>query len=148
MSNYFYNNIGISSLAILYTLKNYKKGLELSKLFLIIPFVSNNTLVTYLSRKNIEILSLDSLIIEKNHLFVNFNSLYKENITLTLNTLQFLNDIKIIKFKNNKVFLDKEMTYHKDMGKRCEKIYEASKNLAKLLEEKNEKIYLNLRIIL
>ena len=55
MTNYFYNNIGICATSILSILKEHEEDIELTKLFLIMPFISHKQLLNYLSRKNIVI---------------------------------------------------------------------------------------------
>jgi len=146
MDNYFYNNIGICSSALVATLQEFDREVELTKLFLIMPFLSHKQLTNYLSRGNVNILSLDSLLIDKKSYFTNFNKRFYQSLPLTINTLQYLNDIEIIQIEKNKVTLLKNIQYDSTMGKRAEKIYKASKNIVKILNESNEKLYLNLRI--
>lgn len=146
MNNYFYNNIGICSTSIISVLEKSQGELELNKLFLIMPFITHKQLLSYLSNKNVVLLSLDSFIIDKNNYFTNFNKRFYQSLTLTINTIQFLNDIETIQIFDNKVRLIKHINYDKKMGTRTEKIYKASTNIATLLEEPNEKLYLNLRI--
>lgn len=146
MDNYFYNNIGICASSILSTLQEINEEVELTKILLIMPFLSHRELTNYLSKANVKILSLDGLLIDKKSYFTNFNKRFYQSLPSTINSLQFLQDIEIIQIKENKVSLLKEITYNKEMGKRAEKVYKASKNIAKILKESNEKLYLNLRI--
>lgn len=146
MDSYFYNNIGICSSALITILREFNREVELPKLFLIMPFLSHKQLTNYLSRGNVNILSLDSLLIDKKSYFTNFNKRFYQSLPLTINTLQYLHDIEIIQIKENKVNLVKNIQYNNAMGKRAEKIYKASKNIVKILNESNEKLYLNLRI--
>jgi hypothetical protein len=146
VNNYFYNNIGICATSIISVLEKSDGKLELNKVPLIMPFITHKQLLSYLSNKKITILSLDSLIIDKNHYFTNFNKRFYESLTLTINAIQFLNDIESIQIYDNKVKLIKSIKYHKSMGTRSEKIYKASQNITTLLNESSEKLYLNLRI--
>lgn len=145
LNDYFYNNIGINSISIISTLKENNKKLELTKVFLIMPLISHNELLNYLSN-NINIHSLDNLIVNKNSCFVNFNKRFYQSIIKTINAIQYLIDVEIIKLEKNKIVLLKEITYDKRMGRRAEKIYKASKNISNILNESNEKLYLNLRV--
>jgi hypothetical protein len=146
MDNYFYNNIGICSFSIVSILQESNQELELTKIFLIMPFFSHKELTNYLSRGNVNILSLDSLLIDKKSYFTNFNKRFYQSLSLTINTLQYLHDIEMIQIKENKVKLLKTIEYEKTMGKRAEKINKASKNIVKILQESNQKLYLNLRV--
>ena len=146
MDSYFYNNIGICSLSIVSIVKENNNELELSKVPLIMPIVAHKQLLNYMSSKSSVINSLDGLIISKYHFFSNFNKKFYEFLPLTLNTIQFLVDIEIIELSDNKIYLLKEYEYEKTMGTRVEKIFKASKNIVKILDENNEKLYLNLRV--
>ena len=110
------------------------------------PFFSHKELTNYLSRSNVNILSLDSLLIDKKSYFTNFNKRFYQSLSLTMNTLQYLHDIEMIRITENKVKLLKRIEYEKAMGKRAEKINKSSKNIVKILLESNEKLYLNLRV--
>ena len=146
MNNYFYNNIGICATSIISVLKEYNDDIELTKIFLIMPFISHKQLLNHLCRATTNIQSIDSLIIDKNSHFTNFNKRFNQSIILTINTIQYLNDIENIAIKDNKVVLIKDISYNNEMGKRAEKIYKASANISNILKETNEKLFLNLRI--
>jgi len=146
LNDYFYNNIGINSISIISTLIKNNKQLELSKVFLIMPIISHKELLNYLSNQKTIVNSLDNLIVNKNRCFINFNKRFYQSIVQTINTIQYLNDVEIIKLEKSNIILLKEINYDKKMGKRAEKIYKASKNISNILNESNEKLYLNLRV--
>jgi hypothetical protein len=146
MNNEFYNNIGICSSSIIAILEQFNDDIDITKIFLIMPIISHKQLLNHLSHASVKVLSLDGLIIDKNKYFSNFNKRFYQSLPLTLNTLQFLNDIEIIQLKKNKVRLLRSIPYDKKMGKRVNKIYKSAKNIATVLNESNEKLYLNLRI--
>jgi hypothetical protein len=140
-----YNNFGITAIAINSVL-TFSGELPISKVLLIMPLFTNKELTSHLSRATTQIKSIEKLISEKTPLFSNFNKRYYDSLVNSLNAIQLLietNKILMIdgKLKNNLPF-----QYNTSMGKRAEKIFTASQNVSKLLQEKNENLYLNLRI--
>jgi len=141
----YYNNFGLGVVSIGSTLAHIE-SISISKLCLIFPLLSHQELLNYLSRKTTEVQSIEKLIIDKTSCFSNYNKRYYDSLCLTLNAVQYLNDLGYIKFTNNHVILLKPLQYDEGMGKRAGKIFRASKNIAILLQEKSEKLYLNLRV--
>ena len=78
--------------------------------------------------------------------FANFNKRYFDSLVLTVNALQYLTDTKYLYFDNGIVTLAKPFEYNKKMGSRANKIFKASANTARLLNERTDKLYLNLRV--
>ena len=49
-------------------------------------------------------------------------------------------------FENGNLLLMKEMQFDSGMGKRADKIYRAANNVAKLLADNSNNLYLNLKV--
>jgi hypothetical protein len=145
MKSDYYNNIGIGIISLAFILKHSKK-LSVSKTFLIMPFISHSELLGYLGRKTTIIKSIEKIIIDKTSYFSNFNRRFYDSLSLTMNSIQYLYDLKYIHYADNEIVLIKPLEYSNPMGRRAEKIYNASKNISNLLNEDIENLYLNLRI--
>lgn len=141
----YYNNIGIGVVS-LGAILNQSKELSISKIFLIFPFLSHQKLTQYLGRKTTNIKSSEKLIVEKSSFFSNFNKRYTDSLVTTVNALQYLNDMGYVKIYDEKVMLEKPFEYDKKMGSRAEKIFKASENIALILRENSDNLYLNLRV--
>jgi hypothetical protein len=140
-----YNNIGIESVATVFVLQRMK-SIPITKALLISPIISHRELLSYLSKSNVKIQSLEKLIIEKTSFFSNFNKRFYDNLCNSINTIQFLHEIELADIADNSISIRSEIQFNKDMGNRAEKIYKASANISKILAESAEKLYLNLRI--
>lgn len=145
MSLNIFNNFGVGSVAIMAVL-NHCKSLPVAKITLIYPLIAHQELLGYLSNSRTNVKSLDKLLIEKTVYFSNFNNRYYDSLSSSFNALQYLNDQGYIELKENIVYLTKNLDYSKAMGKRVNKIFSASENIASILNELSEKLYLNLRI--
>ena len=141
----YYNNLSMGVIA-LGSVLNQSKKLSISKLFLIFPLISHQNLLKYLGRSTTKIKSLEKLIIDKTPCFSNFNRRYVDSLVLTINSLQYLNDTGYIKVVNGNVTLIRPFEFDKKMGSRANKVFNASENVHRLLKEKTEKLYLNLRV--
>lgn len=141
----YYNNISIGIVA-LGSVLNQRKELPISKLFLIFPLISHQKLLQHLGRKTTKIKSIEKLIAEKTSFFSNFNKRYNDSLALTFNALQYLNDTGYVDVVDGTVILAKPFEYHKNMGSRSNKIFNASENISLLLKERVDKLYLNLRV--
>lgn len=141
----YYNNLSIGIVA-LGTVLNQSKELSMSKLFLIFPFLSHQMLLQHLGRSTTKITSIEKLIVEKTPCFSNFNKRYRDSLVLTINALQYLNDTGYVDVESGNVSLAKPFEYDNKMGSRANKIFNASKNIALLLKERSDKLYLNLRV--
>lgn len=141
----YYNNIGIGIVA-LGSVINQRKKLPISKLFLIFPLISHQKLLHHLGRNTTKIKSIEKLIVEKTSYFSNYNKRYKDSLALTVNALQYLNDAGYVDVMDGTVILAKPFEYHKKMGTRANKIFNASENISLLLKERTDKLYLNLRV--
>lgn len=145
MKSNYYNNLGLGIISLGFVLDK-TKILPLSKLFLILPFVTHAELLSYLARANTNIQSIEKLIVDKTVCFSNFNKRYYDALALTMEAIQYLNDLEYIQIENGKVTLIKDFNYDKSMGKRADKIYKTSTNIAKILKDRADNLYLNLRI--
>jgi hypothetical protein len=145
MKNHQYNNIGICSSAISFTLEHCDY-IELSKVLLIVPMIMHKDLLGYISRENSSVIGIDKLIIDKLECFTNFNHRFYDSLPQSINAIQFLSEIDVIHIEKSKVYGLNKIKYSDEMGTRAKKIWKASSNISKLLEEDASKLYLNFRI--
>ncbi|MDJ0766793.1 MAG: DUF6521 family protein [Myxococcota bacterium] len=145
MSDKLYNNLGICSLGIAFTLNHFDK-LPLSKAFLILPLITHRKLLGYLSNQRVQVKSIEKTVIDKTAFFSNFNQRYFDSIQNTINSIQFLNEIELLKLQDANLIPIKKLVYEPKMGKRANKLNSASKNISSLLTDTAEKLYLNLRV--
>jgi hypothetical protein len=145
ISKNLYNNIGIEAVSIMLIVQQ-AQSMPMSKILLILPIVTHRELLDYLSKKNAKIQGMEKLIIEKTSCFSNFNKRFYDNLCGTINAIQFLNEIGAIKIDDGSVSVKSEIPFDSAMGKRAEKISKASFNIANVLSDSVEKLYLNLRI--
>lgn len=138
-------NIGICSLGIIFTLQHIKE-LSIIKSLLIMPLIVSDGTLNYLSNSRTNILSLEELLVKKTSFFSNFNQRYLDSLPVSFNTIQFLNEIEIIQINGNSITLKHIYKYEKSMGKRGENIYKASPNIASILKQDANILYLNLRV--
>jgi hypothetical protein len=140
-----YNNFGICSTAIGFCLAESKK-MKVSSALLIMPIISNQELLSYISNAKTNFESIEQLIIRKPICFANFNARFYDSLSVTINAIQFLNETNYIKLENGYLLCMKKMEFHKSMGKRANKIYRARVNINKLIHADLSSIYRNLRI--
>lgn len=142
-----YNNVGIPTLAIAFTLANISnRKLPLSKAVLLMPFLMNKDLLAYLGHGAVKVKSLEKLIIENPGYFSKFNDFFYDSLSSSINAIQFLVELESVQIIDSDLILLKEIAYENSMGQRAKKINNAAPNLAKLMEDSLEKLYLNLRI--
>ena len=125
---------------------NQSKDLSISKLFLIFPLLSHQTLLQHLGRKTTRVKSIEKLVVEKTSCFSNFNKRYSDSLVVTVNALQYLNDTGYVTVDDGIKKKKKPFEYDKKMGNRACKMFNAAENIASILEEKSSKLYLNLRV--
>lgn len=141
----YYNNIGIGTIAIASILNHFEK-ISISKSFLIIPFISHLELTNFLARERTNIKSIEELISKKTSYFSNFNKRFFDSLTLTFNSIQYLIDMSYADCTEGEIKALKILDYNSSMGGRAEKIFKASKNIAKVIDDSETNLYLNLRI--
>lgn len=145
MVNSEYNNLGIGIISIMSVL-NKLEVLAIEKVFLILPIITNSELLSYLGRKDVEMMGIEQLIPHKIKCFVNFNKRFYDNLSVCINSLQYLFDMKYISINGSLIMKNKDLPFDKKMGKRAERIYNASERISKLLKENSNKLYLNLKV--
>ena len=145
MQNNTYNNLGFGIISIASVL-NIIKSLSVDKVFLIIPFFTHQELLAFLSNPRTEIKSIEQLVSHKINCFSNYNKRYFDSLVLAINSIQYLIDMEYAEFENGNLLLMKEMQFDSGMGKRAGKIYRAANNVAKLLADNSNNLYLNLKV--
>ncbi|MFZ2725237.1 MAG: three component ABC system middle component [Methylococcaceae bacterium] len=146
MNGNLYNNIGICSLAIAFIVQQTEE-LSLSQIILIMPIISHEELLKYLTRKTTNIQSIEQIIAHKAEYFTNFNDRFYDNLVVTLNSIQLLEEIEIIKLEKGKIISLERIDYEESMGKRAKRISDASILITKIITHKNiGSLYSNLRI--
>ena len=140
-----YNNFGIGSLGIAFTLR-YLAPLPLSKVLLVMPLISHKDLLQYLARKTTTIQSLEQLLVSHQKCFSNFNARFYDSMLTSINAIQFLVEIAMVDLVDGEIVSVKELDYDPAMGKRAQKIFDASQRIAELLKSDSAHLYTNLRI--
>lgn len=140
-----YNNIGIGIIAIGSVL-NINNEISLSKMTLIFPLITHTECLNYLARSSTKTTSIEKLIAERTSYFSNFNARYYDALCLSFSSIQYLTEMGYAKLEGNLLLKIKPLEYNKKMGKRATKIFKASNNISALLQENDEKLYLNLRV--
>ena len=139
------NNVAFASLAIALVASKFEK-IELCKVLLIMPILANKELTSYLANGRTKIKSLDKLIIDKLHCFSNFNKRYYDNLSTSINAIQFLAEMNVLSIENSFIKTIEKIDYESSMGPRIKTAEKASENIAKLLSQETSNLYLNLRI--
>jgi len=140
-----YNNFGISSLGMAFTLRHLAP-LPLSKSLLIMPIISHKDLLQYLARKTTTIQSLEQILVSHQKCFSNFNARFYDSLPTTINAIQFLAEMAMIDLVEGEIVSVKELDFVPDMGKRAKKIFDASQRIAEILKSDTAHLYTNLRI--
>jgi len=139
------NNLAFSSLAISIVVEKSQE-LELTKALLIMPLIAHKELLSYLANGRTQIISLDKLIIDKLHCFSNFNKRYYDNMSTSINAIQFLSEMDMISIDDSRMISIKEVDHPNSVGDRLKRVSKASNNISKILSEGASSLYLNLRI--
>lgn len=140
-----YNNFGICSLGMVFTLRHLT-SLPLSKSLLVMPIISHKDLLQYLARKTTTIQSLEQILVSHQKCFSNFNARFYDSLPTSINAIQFLAEIAMIDLVESEIVSVKELDYVPDMGKRAKKIFDASQRIAEILKSDTAHLYINLRI--
>ncbi|MFC6635592.1 three component ABC system middle component [Microbulbifer taiwanensis] len=139
------NNLAFASLAIAMVIEKSEK-LELTKALLIMPFLAHKELLSYLANGKTKVRGLDKLIVDKLHCFSNFNKRYYDNLSTSLNALQFLSEVDVVSIENSNIVSREKVECVNSMGGRLKRALKASDNIAKILNEDASSLYLNLRV--
>lgn len=145
MKTNYYNNFGIGVIAIGAVL-GIRKEISIAQACLIYPLFSHQELLYYLARKTTRIKSIEELIVKRTSNFSNFNSRYYDSLSETFSSLQYLNDMGYVRVSAGQIVLLKNIGRSDGMGSRAEKIFLASENISKILDDRVENLYLNLRV--
>lgn len=143
--SFAYNNIGLEALAILFVVQ-VSGRMNLANSLLILPILLHKGMLANLSRANVEVLGIEKYLIEKTSFFSNFNNRYYDSLIPSFNAIQLLVDLKILQLKNGDLICNDKIGFEAKMGKRAQKFFKASSNVAALLQEKPETLYLNTRV--
>ena len=152
-SNYvnIYNNEILGCIGV-YSIIKHIKSISAAKALLILPLVFQKDLVSYISRSNVHIQSIEQLILRKPELISNFDERFYALLKVSVNSIFILNSLGFLAIKpNGKIELlgeeDFIPSYEKRViGKRATQIVKASPKIAKLLEDKVENLYVQLRV--
>ena len=146
--NSFYNNELLTGISILAVLK--KNGsLEISKALLIHPILSYTEVLKYVKRSNVRIRSIEELIVKYNIKFTNFNTRYLENLSLSINSILLLKQLKLIEIEGNRLIHSSTDFDFKDksLSGRANELMLASINISEMLKREDvSNLYLSLRI--
>ena len=148
-SKFLYNNEGICAFGIMSILELMGE-LSYSKVMLVSPLIFNTNVVKFLGT-NSKIRSLEEFRFKQVSSVSKFNNMYYNFLSLTINTLAILKDMNFIDLEENIIKLKIPLlptVDTKKLGKRANSIIKIAPKLANLLKEEEEKLYLQLGVIL
>nr|WP_144922663.1 three component ABC system middle component [Paenibacillus bovis] len=152
-SNDSFNNEVLGLIAIYYVLKHAHK-MSSAKVMLILPLAFHNNIVRYINDSRTDVKSIDQLIIKKPEFFSNFNERFYSLLEISANSTLILAAMNLISIQKDGMIVLKdsdeslllESTEKKDIGIRAFNIVKASKGIGKLLNQRKENLYLQLRV--
>jgi len=144
---YIYNNEAIATYSVLCILEKLER-ISVAKLSLVLPFLLNNRILQLLtSRKKIR--SIEELVLKSSGELSSYSDSYEEYLPLCINALTVLQSAKQAVLNDGIVTLIEENyapLHDKKLGTRAIKISRASKKLVLLLNDKEENLFLQLRV--
>jgi len=145
-----YDNIGISLVAFLSVLKDYKQ-IDYAKVLLILPLLLYNPLTNHIKDGRVNVRSIEDLILSKIEYFLNFNERFTSLLPLSINTIFFAEKFGFIKIENDFIYIIKNQIEmfdfeSKQLGNRSENIIKASRKISRILKEDSKSLYFKLRI--
>lgn len=148
-NKFLYNNEGICAIGIMSILEIVQE-ISYSKVMLIAPLIFNMRVVKFLGT-NSKIRSFEEFRLKQISTVTKFNKMYTNFLSVTINALVILNDMGFIELGKESIklktkFLDNEST--SKIGKRAMSIIKIAPKLANLFKENEEKLYLQLGVIL
>lgn len=148
-NKFIYNNEGICAIGIMSILEIVRE-ISYSKVMLIAPLIFNMRVVNFLG-KNSKIRSFEEFRLKQISIVTKFNNMYTNFIPVTINTLVILSDMGFIELGDESIklktkFLSSES--NSKIGKRAINIIKIAPKLVNLLNENEEKLYLQLGVIL
>lgn len=144
----FYNNELLTGISILAVLKE-NGSLEISKALLIHPLLSYTEVLRYVKRGNVRIRSIEELIVKRNIKFTNFSTRYLENLSLSINSILLLKQLKLIEIEENRLISSNTDFDFKDksLSGRANELILAAINISEMLKREDvSNLYLSLRI--
>ncbi len=148
-SKFLYNNEGICALGIMSILELMEE-LSYSKVMLISPLIFNMKVVKFL-RTNAKIRSFEEFRLKQVSYVSKFNDMYYNFLPVTINSLVILEDMNFIELEENIIKLKMPLlpsVNTKKLGKRANSIIKIAPKLMNLFREDEEKLYLQLGVIL
>lgn len=148
-SKFLYNNEGICAFGIMSILEQLGE-LSYSKVMLIPPLIFNMNVVKFL-KSNSKIRSFEEFRLKQVSSVSKFNNMYYNFLPITINTLVILKDMNFIELEENIIKLKSPLLSvvdTKKLGKRANSIIKIAPKLTNLLREDEEKLYLQLGVIL
>ena len=144
---YIYNNEAIATYSILCILEK-SESISVAKLSLVLPFLLNNRILQLLtSRKKIR--SIEELVLKSNGELSSYSDSYEEYLPLCINALTVLQSAQQAMLNDGIVTLIQEnyVPFHDEkIGTRALRISKATKKLILLLNDKEENLFLQLRV--
>ena len=148
-----FNNELIGCIAMYYVIKNLEE-LSLAKVMLILPMAFQDQLITYIGRKNVNINSIEQLLIRKPELLANFNERYYSLLKTSINCIGLLSALdKISIEKKGQINISNKESFFplddkKAVGDRAMRIINCAPKISILLNDNIENLYLQLRVTL
>jgi len=113
-SKYFYTNEAMGIIPILTILKKIKRTSH-AKALLILPFVFHKDTLTFLKSRN-KFNSLEEMLVKEIDLFTNFNKRFYSFLSLSINSIILLKELKFIDIVNEElVYLDNSFEYNSEL---------------------------------
>lgn len=129
---YTYNNEAIASCIFLSILQQ-NKSLDISRAFLILPFLFDEGIVECFQKH--EVVKLEDLISKKRRFFSAFNKRYLNLMPVAINSLILLNKSNQI-ILGNEISIKSEISFKDfDLGERFTKINSSVSNFLKMLDK-------------
>ncbi|MBV7549876.1 hypothetical protein KW849_26700 [Pseudomonas sp. PDM26] len=139
-----YNNSGVAAIAIAATLEHCK-SLSLSKALLVMPLAMHTSTIKYLAKGNIRSREIASLLAIRPDFVQNFNQRYHSSLVHSVNGIQLLNSLDIIKLDDG-LHLQRSLNINNSYGKRADLIAKAALEISHLLKSSEVELYVNLRV--
>lgn len=144
----FQSNELLTGIAIISILKITKK-LEITKCLLIEPLLSYKSIRDYLKNAKSKVRSIEELMVKQNIVFSNFNKRFQDKLSLSINSIMLMEQLRLIKIENNELVFtgDKFDFNEKSLGKAAQDVIATSSNLSEILtKEGASSLYLSLRV--
>lgn len=143
-----YNNEIICAISI-YLVLLHLDHISISKALLIFPIISHQESLDFLKNNNTIVRSLEEFISKKPNYFSNYNERFYSFLTLSINSIMLLKEIRLIRFLDSQIVLDKDKMINLEkekIGQRAVSIAEAAPKLASILRQDEKNLYLQLRV--